>query len=75
MKTILKTNLTNLRFPELCKRLIMSINLNYIVLKSKKGTAVCEALFYVKYLNLLALEYFLAYLRSSVKTTIIYSYY
>ena len=32
---------------------------------------MCEAFFYLKNLNLLVLKYFLAYLGSSVKTTII----
>ena len=38
----------------------MSINLNYIALKSKKETAVCEALFYVKYLKFTCVEIFLS---------------
>ena len=37
----------------------MSINLNYIALKSKKETAVCEALFYVKYLKFTCVDIFL----------------
>ena len=72
LKTILKTDLANLRFLKLCKRRIMlrgKIALLKLTL-SEKETVVCEASFYLKNLKFTCLERFSAYLGSSVKTTI-----
>ena len=55
--------LSPLRYPLLPPLLIMSINLNYIALKSKKETAVYEALSYFKYLIFTCVEMFLSLFR------------
>ena len=79
LKTILiKTDFATLRFLELWEGQSMLINLNYVAWEnslkltwSKKDRLCVKLLFTWRIKNLLVLKYFLAYLGSSVKTTII----